>query len=1230
MVTNSADEEDNYDAAGSIDGGGAPTTPPSSSQFYQKDRQRKSAGDSPASIALLSVPPLATAADEEGVTIEVIEEDTETTEDSDDAAPVSGSSDACARRRWSDTLMLPPTSTNNAGPVVLSLKLATDRAQHVTRTGLRCSSVLLEVATIYEGFGQALEKAGAALTHQGVTQLQKSALSWSAAVLQYGKTLRLISQPANSLMKTQDKSLHALKESVAKARATVDQYQNRTEAARQKYKRNVSNSMESNILDETKVDFPVSTGEGAGPTGVAAGPVKQKQRSSSSSLRSSQGTALNQFRRQWTLENGKFKEYELLAAFGLDSMQQFECDRYTVLITSLAKLVVAQKQVWGDVRIHTDATTTPATALAEAESSMSSDAAASSPTPKKHNLVKQLLKTNSNISEDNTGVMDADTLGLPTELGELRDAVRSKISVRVQRMATVRALSAFCEAVAGANAKLGIGLKQVVSNMLSIDRECMQGREAPRIVDLWKTLQSMLEQESKAALSCASSIRTLRADRLDKTVLYGSTKATAERDEVLWKQLCDAARAQSRAELRFRQATAQSAKVRERVKSVESARESATAAASNDSKVNKHVHKSIANMFSILPDGGEQAMKMFAPGARASIAKQSLEEADTKESKGRQLLDAAVENSSRALENYKSHATTLVEKYEQEEKSGWDDVRITVSSFVSELESIRSKRVEESRGVLQSQQVPALVRDLAYLEEWRTKAEEEVLAKREETEAAIALDEYAAPPPLYDDSHDSVQGELDSSARGVSTDEEECYDGTMAEIDAEEADGGEASEVGDGQERSRATTPTNMEENEDDQMDTSVRSRTTSEGSGRWLRNLSGGSASPLHPSKNSEALRAKLSFGLASGKSSDSGIGGIGAGLGFTPIGKKRTGKPDVLTEIFLTYFWPDPVDRSSVPLVIESFACSFRDSSHKVPFQYGRVFLFENRLVFCSWTGKKLNLRWTDVFDLDPVSSFMNSADDTIMVTSRKGEKEEAYVFLGGFPDRKDTLEVLENLRKDASTRAEILEPPTTVEPRTPEKIGQSGGGDVPPDETLQKMDKVLTRHLRNVSIERFYEIVWSEGDGTNEKPLYGPWLEKHCFDIEMGAWDREPTVGPWCGEKYSQKRVVKFKVQRKTHLYIGPPVANVVQTHYCRVEGNDKCVFGMTVEFDGIPYSDTFAVEVRWVARREGENDILVEVGVFVDFKKNTFLKAKIRSGTIEESKYRAVPLLALDPL
>ena len=84
------------------------------------------------------------------------------------------------------------------------------------------------------------------------------------------------------------------------------------------------------------------------------------------------------------------------------------------------------------------------------------------------------------------------------------------------------------------------------------------------------------------------------------------------------------------------------------------------------------------------------------------------------------------------------------------------------------------------------------------------------------------------------------------------------------------------------------------------------------------------------------------------------------------------------------------------------------------------------------------------------------------------------------------------------------------------------------------------------------------------------------------------------------------------------MGNPVAVVKQKQYCRVEGNDKCILSMSSSFEGIPYSDTFGVEVRWVARRNGSSDIQVDVGLFVNFRKSTLLKNQIKSGTISETK------------
>lgn len=128
--------------------------------------------------------------------------------------------------------------------------------------------------------------------------------------------------------------------------------------------------------------------------------------------------------------------------------------------------------------------------------------------------------------------------------------------------------------------------------------------------------------------------------------------------------------------------------------------------------------------------------------------------------------------------------------------------------------------------------------------------------------------------------------------------------------------------------------------------------------------------------------------------------------------------------------------------------------------------------------------------------------------------------------------------------------------------------------------------------------------------------------CFAISVGDWEfaekgSEGFLNEWCKERYQQKRLVTFKFNRTSHLYLGPPVADVTQTQYCRVEGNDRCALAISGTFDGIPYADTFGVEMRWSARRKGSNDVMVDVGLHVEFKKNTLLKKQIKSGTIAET-------------
>jgi hypothetical protein len=174
------------------------------------------------------------------------------------------------------------------------------------------------------------------------------------------------------------------------------------------------------------------------------------------------------------------------------------------------------------------------------------------------------------------------------------------------------------------------------------------------------------------------------------------------------------------------------------------------------------------------------------------------------------------------------------------------------------------------------------------------------------------------------------------------------------------------------------------------------------------------------------------------------------------------------------------------------------------------------------------------------------------------------------------------------------------------------------LPPDETLSRMDLIMTKKLTNMTIQDFFETFW---DGNGDA-FYGTWLAESKMDVHVEDWavataQEEPITGVWDQEAYQQKRVGTFQFQRTTHLFTASPIADVQHTQYLRTQGNDRCVVTTTMKMDGIPFCDCFNVHVRWVVTRAGKRDLVVKVGLFVEFVKQVLVAGKIRAGTTEET-------------
>jgi hypothetical protein len=496
-------------------------------------------------------------------------------------------------------------------------------------------------------------------------------------------------------------------------------------------------------------------------------------------------------------------------------------------------------------------------------------------------------------------------------------------------------------------------------------------------------------------------------------------------------------------------------------------------------------------MFSILPDGGEAMRSILPAHARASVAQLSLEEADQKEAKERMQFDETLEVKSLASTAYRANAESLLAQCDEEAKAGLDHFCCVVESAIQSLQSLLTDRLKSLDRVKATIGESSQDYYFTDIDEWRASAQKEL--------DTLLADSQA--PKSNSSGPDSLQRPewLSAEMTKNNLEEEELLqeDYSTNEDDGEEDD----FDISNG--------------NDDEMPPTTELPPQTQESNDPFdVQKLFSSFAQPNSP-------------------------------LAFRKIGvkkllrRKTQGHDDPETAILLDYFWPDVhlIDVKNVTAIVGSFACSFRPVSERYPIHYGRVYLSPSRVIFTSWTKKKRNYTWREIIDVK-TSVGLRSTEDTLVV-AYQSKDAGACMVLGGISDREAAFDLVEKLREDSkSLPAVSAAAPTPIPSSSSTAIAGPSTDDVvtevPPDGTLQKMELCVSKHLRKISVQRYWEIVWS--DKGRPDSFYAKWLAKASMDIEMEPWKEGEFVGPWDKEKYGSERVVRFRVRRKTHLYIG----------------------------------------------------------------------------------------------
>jgi hypothetical protein len=708
--------------------------------------------------------------------------------------------------------------------------------------------------------------------------------------------------------------------------------------------------------------------------------------------------------------------------------------------------------------------------------------------------------------------------------------------------------------------------------------------------ELVSTIMETFEGEATLILDLAKSMQKLKREKLDTFLQTAGQdlKQENDTDDNNWKQLCDAARLESRVAARYRQTRLQHEKARERIHSMdtsfsEDGSEGRAGAKSQDGADAANPQ----NRMSMALFAGGEAMKKLQGNAKLAIAKNNLSEADYKVGKEQQALDEATAAKNRAITAYKRVTETRVEKFESSDKQRMEDFKEIFDTLMKGIDALGKARHEglEKPWAGGKTTYSSLMNDV---EEWVQTAIKEV----QDSQANTSNDEAGAPKEKSSSAAPEdgfqlrvvlVQSESIDKLLELERAEEPIPE-FLRELDeaASRHIGGEEHKMDDGAGDKRSQTL-----NDENKPDTPL----------RLLRKSLRKSITTL---EGSDALRSTPSVV----KQADSY-----PEVDADNMGTEKQVSPEM--QAYIQQFWSDKTGGEKPAEVLNIFNCAYRPKekgAFLTPNLHGRIYTTVDDIYFLAWDGKNFIISWKNIISVRVEKGFMGANDNGVLVTYQS-EGSEMILIFSRLEARDSVLQRLQKLHEDSKARKV---PPTS----------EAGTlAPVPPDTVLKGMTVVLLKTIKNASIKRVYESVWSDGIGTSAAPFYKPWLEEEkCFEITVNDWEfaDEGYTNPWCNERYTQRRLVTFRFNRTSHLYIGPPVAFVKQMQYCKVEGNDKCVLAISATFEGIPYADTFAVEMRWVGIRKGTKDVQVEVALHVDFKKSTMLKSQIKSGTISETK------------
>jgi hypothetical protein len=360
---------------------------------------------------------------------------------------------------------------------IAGLQLALARSKSLAVFGRRIAAFLLEIANLYEGFGVATRKACQAIQPESALarstigdvslQLYETIRSFSGEVRGLASSYRSrVVPPLQQAITASRDSINATNLPYVDARRKSFEARQKVLTTRRKYIKAVQDA-ESVFNDwvRARIQAPSEIPVGALTATDSDLPWERTLKSLGRRVPGSLTGTLIQLLKDVQVHQKQYEDFveaeNRAVAHGQDmeiralqKMQMVEKERLRFFIDSIvSRICNAEKEALEAVVLS------PEKAAQEDPGKVAFE----NLEKKGKDLLANFFKTNSSVQyEEGMGLMDAETLGLPEDIGLLRDKARLKFAARQTRIEASEILAEFLEEMAAAAAKLASGLNMQV------------------------------------------------------------------------------------------------------------------------------------------------------------------------------------------------------------------------------------------------------------------------------------------------------------------------------------------------------------------------------------------------------------------------------------------------------------------------------------------------------------------------------------------------------------------------------------------------------------------------------------------------------------------------------------------------------------------------------------------------------------------------------------------------